>query len=75
MLEALGQTRRMAMVESVANVLLGYTVAIIVQLLAFPAFGVRLSFGDNLRVGLVFTIASLIRSYALRRMFERIRMR
>jgi hypothetical protein len=63
----------MALVEAATNVVVGYGLAVLVQLVAFPVFGIRLSVGENLAIGAVFTVASLARSYLLRRLFERIR--
>jgi len=65
------QTRRQSLIESIANILLGYGVAIAAQLAIFPIFGVRLPLADNLAIGAFFTVVSLIRSYALRRAFNR----
>ena len=67
------QSRRMSMVEAAANVVIGYGIAITTQMAVFPIFGIRISFADDLLIGLVFTIVSLIRSYMLRRVFERLR--
>lgn len=67
------QSRRMAFTEAATNVVVGYGLAVLVQILAFPAFGIRVSLGENLAIGLIFTAVSIARSYALRRLFERIR--
>ena len=64
------QTRVMSLVESVANIVVGYGVAVITQLLVFPLFGLAASLADNLVIGLIFTTVSLARSYALRRFFN-----
>ena len=64
------QTRLMSLVESVANIVVGFGVAVITQLLVFPLFGLAASLSDNLVIGLIFTIVSLARSYALRRLFN-----
>lgn len=64
------QTRLMSLIESVANIVVGYGVAVITQLLVFPLFGLAASLADNLMIGLIFTIVSLARSYALRRAFN-----
>jgi len=69
------QSRLMSLVESVANVIVGYGVAVVTQILIFPVFGLHTTLAQNLKLGLVFTLVSLGRSYALRRMFEAIRMR
>ena len=64
------QSRLMSLVESIANVAVGYGVAVATQLLVFPWFGLPARVSDALAIGVVFTIVSLIRSYALRRVFE-----
>lgn len=66
------QTRRQSLVESIANVAIGYTVAIAAQLAIFPVFGIRISIGDNLAIGAFFTVVSIVRSYCVRRLFNRI---
>ena len=65
----------MSLVEAVANVVVGFAVALLTQIGVFPLFGLRVSLGDNLALGAVFTAISLARSYALRRLFEAFRMR
>jgi hypothetical protein len=36
----------------------------------FPVFGLIVSLGENIAIGLVFTVVSIVRSYLLRRAFE-----
>lgn len=60
----------MSLVESVANVLVGYIVAVATQYLVFPLFGLHATLSQNLMIGLIFTGVSLVRSYMLRRAFE-----
>ncbi len=67
------QSRAMSLVESFANMVVGYGVAVITQILVFPVFGLQMTLAQNLKMGLVFTGISIIRSFALRRLFERIR--
>ena len=69
------QTRAMSLLESIANVLVGYGVAVTTQMLVFPLFGWQASVQDNLTIGLIFTAVSIVRSYALRRGFEALRVR
>ena len=68
-----GQSRRMSAVEAIANVLVGYGVAVLAQIAIFPLFGIAVSIGDNLAIGAAFTVVSLARSYAVRRLFNAIR--
>lgn len=67
------QTRVMLFVEALANVAVGYGVAVLTQLAVFPLFGLRASLTQNMVIGLLFTIVSILRSYALRRLFEAIK--
>ena len=69
------QSRLMSLVESVANVIVGYGVAVITQILIFPAFGLHATLAANMTLGVLFTLVSLARSFALRRIFEGVRMR
>jgi hypothetical protein len=70
-LESLGeggkrQSRMMSFVEAVASVAVGFGVAVLVQV-------VVASLTQNLSIGLVFTAVSIVRSFALRRLFDRAR--
>lgn len=69
------QSRLMSLVEAVINVIVGYGVAVMTQILIFPIFGLHTTLAQNLKMGLVFTIVSIARSFALRRLFEAIRAR
>ena len=69
------QSRLMSLVESLANVLVGYVVAVATQMLVFPLFGLAVTVTENLLIGLIFTAVSIVRSYALRRGFEALRVR
>ena len=63
----------MSLVEAVANVAVGYGVAVMTQLIVFPWFGLPARVSDALALGAIFTGISIARSYALRRLFEAIR--
>jgi hypothetical protein len=65
----------MSLVEAVTNVAVGYGAAVATQVTVFPLFGLRLSLGENLLIGGVFTVVSIVRGYALRRVFEALRLR
>ena len=66
------QSRRLSLVEAFTNVAVGYVLAVITQIVVFPWFDLNPSLGENLALGLVFTVISLLRSYALRRLFTRL---
>lgn len=69
------QSRRASLAESLANIAIGYCVAIAAQVVIFPLFGIYASASEHLAIGALFTLVSLVRSYALRRLFEMLRVR
>jgi hypothetical protein len=69
------QSRLMSLIESIANVAVGYGIAVVTQILIFPVFGLHTTLAQNLQMGAVFTLVSIARSFGLRRLFEAIRVR
>lgn len=69
------QSRTMSLLEAFANVVVGYGLAVTTQMLVFPLFGLQTTLAQNLKLGLVFTVVSIARSFTLRRVFEAIRVR
>ncbi len=67
------QSRLMSFVEALANVAVGYGVAVVTQILIFPVFGLHTTLAQNLSMGGIFTGVSIIRSFLLRRTFEGLR--
>ena len=66
----MSQSRVGSLVESLANIAIGYFVAVASQAAIFPLFGIHIPLTDNLLIGVFFTLISLVRSYVLRRAFE-----
>lgn len=69
------QSKAMSLVESFVNVAVGYGVAVVSQLAVFPIFGIEATLKQNLLIGAIFTVISIVRSFTLRRVFEAIRVR
>lgn len=67
------QSRTMSLMESFANVAVGYGIAVVTQILVFPLFGLSVTLTENMAMGAIFTVVSIARSFSLRRMFEGIR--
>ena len=63
----------MSLVEAAANVVIGYGIAVATQVVVFPIFGIHITLADDLRIGFVFAVVSLIRGFMLRRVFEQLR--
>lgn len=69
------QSRAMSLVEALANVVVGYGIAVVTQVLVFPLFELAVTLTENMVIGVIFTAVSIARSFTLRRVFEAIQMR
>lgn len=67
------QSRKMSMIESFTNVAVGYGIACLTQIIVFPLFNIHTTLKQNLFIGAIFTVISIVRSYILRRIFEHYR--
>lgn len=65
------QSKKDSLKESITNVIIGYVVALVSQIIVFPIVGVAASIDQNLMIGIYFTIISLLRSYLVRRYFNK----
>jgi hypothetical protein len=66
----MSQTKLGSFIEAWVNVLIGFTINYIANLLIFPLFGFHISLLDNLYMGLLYTLISVVRSYCIRRWFN-----
>lgn len=64
------QSRLQSLIESCLNVAIGYGVALAGQIVVFPWFGLAVPLSANLQIGAIFTVISIGRSYAVRRLFN-----
>lgn len=64
------QSKKMSLVETCASTAIGYLVALATQLAVFPLFGLTVGMAANLWIGAIFTGVSIVRGYAVRRLFN-----
>jgi phosphate/sulfate permease len=67
------QRRATSLIESILNCVIGVGVATAGQIIIFPFFDIHVSLFDTGLIALIFTGISIVRSYALRRLFEWLR--
>jgi hypothetical protein len=67
------QRRATSLIESILNCVIGVVVAIVGQIIVFPLFSIHISLIDTGLIAVIFTGVSIVRSYALRRLFEYLR--
>lgn len=64
------QTKTHSFIESVLNIAIGFGISFISQKVIFPIYNINIDTKTNLKIGACFTVVSIIRSYALRRLFN-----
>ena len=69
------QSRGMSAVEALTNIVVGFGINVVGQIIVFKFYGIPLSPQASAIISVAFTGCSLARSYILRRIFEAIRVR
>lgn len=67
-----GQTNAHSWAEAAVNIAVGFGISVVITALVLPAYGHHVTLAENLQITAIFTVASLLRSYALRRVFNHI---
>jgi hypothetical protein len=66
----MNQTRLGSLIESLINVVVGFSINFTANMFIFPLFGFHITAGANLALGAVYTVISVVRSYCIRRWFN-----
>ena len=69
-MKEIGQGKKGSFVESIIQVLTGWGVAIITQLIVYPLMGIEVSILQNINLSLIFIFVGFIKQYYVRRLFE-----
>lgn len=64
------QSKKISLLEALLNTASGFITSLITQWLVFPWFNFSPSLRENLTITAIFTIVSIVRSYAWRRLFN-----
>jgi hypothetical protein len=67
------QSKRMSAIESITNVVVGLVVSFCIQLVIYPLLDIPVNINQNIIITAVFFVVSFVRSYFLRRIFNKLR--
>ncbi len=73
--EVKGQTKLGSVAEAWINVFVGFGISFAANMIIFPWFGFHVHAGQAMVIGMIYTVISLVRSYVLRRIFNRLTVR
>ncbi len=66
----MNQTRCGSLIEALMNTFIGYFINLGVQLIVYPWFGATFTLTQNISIGLIFMVVSIIRGFVIRRWFN-----
>jgi hypothetical protein len=64
------QTRLSSFAETVISIGIGFGVSLVITAIVLPAYGHHVTLGENVQITAIFTVASIVRMYAVRRLFN-----
>ena len=65
------QSKKSSFYESVANMAAGLLISFSIQVVMYPLMGIPVNMKQNILITFVFLLASLIRGYVIRRIFNK----
>lgn len=66
----MNQSRLSSLVETLLSIAIGFVVSLIITALVLPAYGHAVTWGENVQITAIFTVASIVRGYYVRRAFN-----
>lgn len=69
----MSQSRKGSLAEALTNIGVGYGINFLANLYILPLYGFHITVSQNLELGVIYTVISLVRSYGLRRLYNSIK--
>lgn len=66
------QSKLDSLLEAFVNVFIGFSVATVSNFIVLPMFGYDVDAKDSILIAVVFTVISIVRSYVVRRIFNKL---
>jgi high-affinity Fe2+/Pb2+ permease len=65
------QTKKQSFIEAITNTVIGFLISLAATFFIFPIVGIESTGYKNIIITLFFTVISILRSYVLRRFFNK----
>jgi len=66
------QSKKLSIIEAITNTVVGLLTAFGIQLVIYPILNIEVSINQNIIITFVFFIASILRGYVVRRIFNKL---
>lgn len=67
------QSKGLSAIESITNVIAGLVISFLIQIVIYPLLNIPVTYSEMGIITIVFFIASFLRSYIIRRIFNKIK--
>ena len=64
------QSKTVSIIEAITGTMIGFLVALMVQIVIFPWFDIDTRVIQNMQIAAIFTAVSIVRGYFVRRLFN-----
>jgi hypothetical protein len=64
------QTKKMSLIETLSNTTIGFLISLLTARLVLPQYDCSAAFSATFEITVIFTVVSVVRSYAIRRFFN-----
>lgn len=64
------QSKKNSLIESVTNTIIGLVTSFLIQLIIYPILDIPVTLSQNVAITSVFFVASILRGYLVRRIFN-----
>ena len=68
----MAQTKRQSIIEVIVNTAVGFVISIGISVVLFPLMGIPVTLNENISITLIFTVVGIIRSFVMRRIFNKL---
>lgn len=66
------QNKKQSLIESIVQTMIGLATSFLIQLVIYPFLNIPVTFSQNIIITAVFFVASIIRGYFVRRIFNKL---
>jgi len=67
----MSQSKNKSLIETLTQTFSGLVLSFIIQIILYPIMGIPVTIGQNVIITIVFVIASIVRGYIVRRIFNK----
>ena len=64
------QTNKMSWIETITSTVIGFLISLVLVTIIFPMYGANVQISQSIVITSIFTVASVIRGYGIRRVFN-----